>query len=144
LSNTTARPSREKIRFVAPDRLIWLATAAILLWGVWAFGSEVVLNLRLGHQAGQLKAQNTQLAAENAQAQRDLASAASPSAMEEEARKYGFARPSENVYIIVKPSPSPAATAGAGHPGRSAEARAAGGVGGAWQAVVGWWKNLWH
>jgi cell division protein FtsB len=144
LSNTTVRPSREKIRFVAPDRLIWLAAAAILVWGGWAFGSEVMLNLRLGQQSDQLKAQNAQLAAENAQAQRDLASAASPSALEEEARKYGFARPSENVYIIVKPSPSPAAIAGAGHPAGSAEAHAAGGVGGAWQAVVGWWKNLWH
>ncbi len=129
---------------MAPDRLIWLATAAILLWGVWAFGSEVVLNLRLGHQSDQLKAQNAQLAAENAQAQRDLASAASPSAMEEEARKYGFARPSENVYIIVKPSPSPAATAGGGRAAGSGEARSAGGVSGAWQAVVRWWKNLWH
>jgi cell division protein FtsB len=133
-----------KIRFVAPDRLIWLATAAILLWGVWAFGSEVVLNLRLGHQIDQLKAQNAQLTADNAQAQRDLATAASPSAMEEEARKYGFARPSEEVYIIVKPSPSPAvpSTTG-GVTGRRAP-QPAGGVSGVWQAVVRWWRNLWQ
>jgi len=144
LSNTTARPSRVKIRFVARDRLIWLATLAILLWGVWAFGSEVVLNLRLGHQIDQLKAQNAQLAADNAQAQRDLATAASPSAMEEVARKYGFARPSEEVYIIVKPNPSPAvAAATGGVTGRRAP-RAAGGVSGVWQAVVRWWRNLWQ
>jgi cell division protein FtsB len=131
-----------KIRFVAPDRLIWLATAAILLWGGWAFGSEVLLNLRLGHQIDQLKAQNAQLAADNAQAQRDLTTASSPSAMEEEARKYGFARPSENVYIIVKPSPSPAATAGGG--AGSSATRSAGGGGGVWKAVERWWRNLWH
>ncbi len=133
-----------KIRVVAPDRLIWLATVAILLWGVWAFGSEVVLNLRLGHQIDQLKAQNAQLTADNAQAQRDLATAASPSAMEEEARKYGFARPSEQVYIIVKPSRSPAVpSATGGVTGRRAP-QTAGGVNGAWQAVVRWWRNLWQ
>jgi hypothetical protein len=120
-----------------------MATAAILLWGVWAFGSEVVLNLRLGHQIDQLKAQNTQLAADNTQAQRDLATASSPSAMEEEARKYGFARPSENVYIIVKPSPSPAASAGIS-PARHRADSQAGGASGAWQSVVRWWRNLWH
>jgi len=144
-----------KIRFVAPDRLIWLATVAILLWGVWAFGSEVALNLRLGHQIDQLQAQNAQLATENAQAQRDLASAASPSAMEEEARKYGFARPGENVYIIVRPSPSPAGvggsseSAGAGSGGRAGHAQGGGsggrgGVGGVWHAIERWWSNLWH
>jgi cell division protein FtsB len=132
-----------KIRFVAPGRLIWMATAVILLWGVFAFGSEVVLNLRLGHQIDQLKAQNAQLAADNAQTQRDLATASSPSAMEEEARKYGFARPSENVYIIVKPSPSPAAPTGSSA-GTSRVESHPGGVSGAWQSVVRWWRNLWH
>ena len=132
-----------KIRLVAPGRLIWLATLAILLWGVWAFGSEVALNLRLGHEIDQLQAQNAQLAADNAQAQRDLSTAASPSAMEEEARKYGFARPSEHVYIIVKPSPS---AVGANAPvsgGRDAHLQS-GGVIRAWQAVERWWSNLWH
>lgn len=133
-----------KIRFVAPDRLIWLATVAILLWGVWAFGSEVALNLRLGHQIDQLKAQNAQLATENAQAQRDLATAASPGALEEVVRKYGFARPSEQVYIIVKPSPSPA---GSGTGAASASGRAGhspGGLEGIWQSVERWWSNLWQ
>jgi Septum formation initiator len=120
-----------------------MATAVILLWGVFAFGSEVVLNLRLGHQIDQLKAQNAQLAADNAQTRRDLATASSPSAMEEEARKYGFARPSENVYIIVKPSASPAAPTG-GAAGTSRVESHPGGVSGAWQSVVRWWRNLWH
>lgn len=120
-----------------------MATAAILLWGMWAFGSEVVLNLRLGHQIDQLKAQNAQLAADNTQTQRDLSTASSPSAMEEEARKYGFARPSENVYIIVKPSPSPAVPAG-GSAGKSRVDSHPGGVSGAWQSVVRWLRNLWH
>lgn len=142
-----------KIRFVAPDRVIWAVTVAILLWGVWAFGSEVALNLRLGHQIDQLQAQNAQLATDNAQAQRDLAAAASPSAMEEEVRRYGFARPSENVYIIVRPSPSPVAGGGVGGSsgGRSAGRAGAapgggvrGGVGGVWQAIERWWSNLWH
>lgn len=127
--------------------MIWLATAAIVLWGVWAFGSEVVLNLRLGHQIDQLKAQNAQLSAENAQAQQDLATVASPSAMEEEARRYGFARPSEQVYIIVKPSPSPAAaTTGAttAATGKRASQAGAAGVSGVWQTVVRWWRNLWQ
>jgi len=38
----------------------------------------------------------------------------SPSAMEEAARKAGFARPGEQVYVIVKPSGSASAVAAGG------------------------------
>ncbi len=96
-----------------PDRLLWVAVGGVMLWGVWAFGSETVLNLRLNQQVASLRAQNEHLAESNEQARRDLKAAESPATMEEAARRQGFARPGEQVYII-KPSPSAAVPAGAG------------------------------
>src|SRR2546429_6248906 len=55
------------IYLAAPDRLIWLVVGAIVLWGVWAFGSELVLNLRLNHEVQTLSDGNAQLAASNEQ-----------------------------------------------------------------------------
>ena len=131
--------------------MIWVVVAAIVLWGVWAFGSELVLNLRLNHEVQQLREDNAQLAASNEQTRRQLTVAGSPAAMEEAARKAGFTRPGEQVYVIVKPSGSAAAVGVAASvspvPGvaRSATKRSTtktdGGVIG---AIENWWRNVWH
>jgi len=150
LSTSEPKASRAKVHIAAPDRLIWIVVAAIVLWGVWAFGSELMLNLRLNHEVQALRDGNAQLAASNEQTRTQLAVGGSPAAMEEAARKAGFARPGEQVYVIVKPSDSasPAAV------GTSAAARAAsspairGSVakhdGGVIGAIKDWWRNLWH
>jgi cell division protein FtsB len=152
LSTSEPKASRAKVHLAAPDRLIWLVVGAIVLWGVWAFGSELMLNLRLNHEVQSLRDGNAQLAASNEQTRKELSGAASPAAMEEAARKAGFARPGEQVYVIVKPSDSAAAaavgeTAAPGvvpsAVGRRATAKPAGGAG-VIDAIEKWWRNLWH
>src|SRR5439155_1442032 len=113
------KASRAKVHLAAPDRLIWLVVGGIVLWGVWAFGSELMLNLRLNHEVQSLRQGNAELAASNDQTRKELTVAGSPAAMEEAARKAGFARPGEQVYVIVKPgsSASPVAAGGSASPG---------------------------
>jgi len=150
LSTSEPKASRAKVHLGAPDRLIWVVVAAIVLWGVWAFGSELVLNLRLNHEVQALRDGNAQLAASNEQTRKELAVGGSPAAMEEAARKAGFSKPGEQVYVIVKPSDSalpaavgtPAAPRVASSPAiRGTVAKHDGGVIG---AIKDWWRNLWH
>ncbi len=148
LSTSEPKASRAKVHLAAPDRLIWLVVGAIVLWGVWAFGSELVLNLRLNHEVSTLRDGNTQLAASNEQTRKELAIVGSPGAMEEAARKSGFARPGEQVYVIVKPSDSaaPAAAAASASPAvaPSAKRPTSKSDGGVIGAIENWWRNLWH
>ena len=148
MSTSEPKASRAKVHIAAPDRLIWIVVAAIVLWGVWAFGSELMLNLRLNHEVQSLRDGNAQLAASNGQTRKEVSVAASPAAMEEAARKAGFARPSEQVYVIVKPSDSAAAAiVGSASPAVAPSARQSvkkqdgGGVIG---RIENWWRSLWH
>ena len=153
MSTSEPKASRAKVHLAAPDRLIWVVVAAIVLWGVWAFGSELVLNLRLNHEVQQLREDNAQLAASNEQTRRQLTVAGSPGAMEEAARKAGFTRPGEQVYVIVKPSgsasaaavgvaasPSPVSNVARSATKRSTTKTDGGVIGG----IENWWRNLWH
>jgi cell division protein FtsB len=152
LSTSESKAPRAKLHLAAPDRVIWLVVAAIVVWGVWAFGSELVLNLRLDQQMQQLRDGNAQLAAQNAQARRQLTLVSSPGALEEAARKAGFARPGEQVYVIVKPSDaaSAAAVGEAVSPSPVPSTvprnhrRTATSGGGVIGAIENWWRNLWH
>ena len=152
MSTTEPKASRAKLHLAAPDRVIWLVVAAIVVWGVWAFGSELMLNLRLDQQVQQLRDGNAQLAASNADTRRQLAVSGSPGSLEEAARKAGFARPGEQVYVIVKPSDSASAVAvgeaAAPTPVASAHAAvvrtASKNGGGVIGAIEHWWRNLWH
>lgn len=126
--------------------------AAIVVWGVWAFGSELMLNLRLDQQVQQLRDGNAQLAASNAETRSQLADSGSPASLEEAARKAGFARQGEQVYVIVKPSDSAAAVAvgetAAPSPVSSAHSAvrrtATKDGGGVIGAIEHWWRNIWH
>jgi len=146
LSTSEPKASRAKVHLAAPDRLIWLVVGAIVLWGVWAFGSELVLNLRLNHEVQTLRDGNAQLAASNEQTKKELAIVSSPGAMEEAARKSGFARPGEQVYVIVKPSDSATSAVGLASPGAVSSvgkpvSKQDGGIIG---TIENWWRNLWH
>ena len=81
LSTSEPKASRAKVHLAAPDRLIWIVVGAIVVWGLWAFGSELMLNLRLNHEVQALKAGNAQLATINAETTRTLAVATSPDEM---------------------------------------------------------------
>ena len=153
LSTSEPKASRAKVHLAAPDRVIWLVVAAIVLWGVWAFGSELMLNLRLNQEVQQLRDGNAQLATANDQARKQLVVAGSPGSLEEAARKAGFARPGEQVYVIVKPSDaaSPVAAGEAAtrspvsSPSHQVVDRATGKHdGGVIGSIEQWWRNLWH
>jgi len=149
LSTSEPKASRAKVHLAAPDRLIWVVVGAIVLWGVWAFGSELMLNLRLNHEVQTLRDGNAQLAAGNEQTRKQLAAGGSPAAMEEAARKAGFARPGEQVYVIVKPTESSGATAAVGGsaapaaPGAVSE-RSVDKHGGVIGTIENWWRSVWH
>jgi len=150
LSTSEPKASRAKVHLAAPDRLIWVVVGAIVLWGVWAFGSELMLNLRLNHEVQTLRDTNAQMAASNEQTRKELSVGGSPAAMEEAARKAGFARPGEQVYVIVKPSDSavPAAVGGSASPSSgpsSSTPRTTGKHdGGVIGTIENWWRSLWH
>jgi cell division protein FtsB len=150
LSTSEPKASRAKVHIAAPDRLVWIVVAAIVLWGVWAFGSELMLNLRLNHEVQALRDGNAQLAASNEQTRTQLAAGGSPAAMEEAARKAGFSKPGEQVYVIVKPSDSalPAAVGTPAAPRVASSPAIPGAVakhdGGVIGAIKEWWRNLWH
>ena len=150
MSTSEPKASRAKVHIAAPDRLIWIVVAAIVLWGVWAFGSELMLNLRLNHEEQSLRDANAQLAASNEQTKTQLAAGGSPAAMEEAARKAGYTRQGEQVYVIVKPSDSaPPATVGTSPapgvaPSPSIRGPVAKHEGGVIGAIKEWWRNLWH
>ena len=71
-----------------------------------------MLNLRLNHEVQSLRGANARLSAGNDQIRRELTASGSPGSLEESARKAGFARPGEQVYVIVKPSGTAASTVG--------------------------------
>lgn len=153
LSTSEPKASRAKVHLAAPDRVIWIVVAGIVVWGVWAFGSELMLNLRLNAEVQGLRQGNAQLAASNDQTRRQLAVAGSPAAMEEAARKAGFAKPGEQVYVIVKPSVaasaaavgeavSPSPVSGVSkHAIRRPATKNGGGVIG---TIEQWWRSVWH
>ena len=110
-----------------------------------------MLNLRLDQQVQQLRDGNAQLAASNAETRKQLAVSGSPASLEEAARKAGFSRPGEQVYVIVKPSDSASAAAvgeaASPIPVPTAHAAANRTVtknGGVIGAIEQWWRNLWH
>ncbi|MEA2635905.1 MAG: Septum formation initiator [Chloroflexota bacterium] len=151
MSTSEPKAPRAKVHIAAPDRLIWIVVAAIVLWGVWAFGSELMLNLRLNHEVQSLRSGNAQLAASNEQTRTQLAAGGSPAAMEEAARKAGFSKPGEQVYVIVKPSDSasPAAVGTYAAPRMASSPAIRGSVanrpdGGVIGAIKDWWRTVWH
>ena len=82
--------------------------AILGLIAAWMIGSliqEIALDRSLGHQASELRQQNAAIAATNQGYQRDIADVASGAAAEEEARKDGYARSDEHLYIVATPPP---------------------------------------
>jgi cell division protein FtsB len=144
LSTSEPKASRAKVHLAAPDRVIWIVVGGIVLWGLWAFGSELMLNLRLNHEVQSLRDSNARLSAANDQTRRELAASGSPASLEESARKAGFSRPGEQVYVIVKPSGTAAPTVGGTPSLPVGQANARNQDGGVIGAVERWWSDLWH
>ena len=140
MSTSEPKASHAKVHLAAPDRLIWIVVGAIVVWGVWAFGSELMLNLRLNSEVQSLRAGNAALADQNALTSRQLSAANSPGAWEEAARKEGYTRAGEQVYVIVKPTPAAEQPTAPPSVGQQAGKQVSGVIG----AIQKWWGNLWH
>ena len=91
--------------------VILIAVAVALLWAGVAFAQEAFVSHRLSQQVTELRRQNAEIVAQNAGYKKDVQALQSGTADEEEARRNGYAKPNEKLYLVttVSPSPSPAA-----------------------------------
>ena len=81
---------------------------AVAVWVAYSFAEEAYLNHQLHQQVADLQHRNAAITAQNAAYRRDLASASAPSATDEVARQYGYARPDEKVFVVSSATPTPA------------------------------------
>ena len=92
--------------------IIVAVVAVIAVWVAYAFAQEAYIGHKLSQQVADLHRQNSRLAAENKGYRQDVKAINSGAANEEEARKNGYARSGERVYLITEaPSPSPSSGA---------------------------------
>ena len=91
--------------------VILIAVAVALLWAGVAFAQEAFVSHRLSQQVTELRRQNAEIVAQNAGYKKDVQALQSGTADEEEARRNGYAKPNEKLYLVTtaSPSPSPAA-----------------------------------
>jgi hypothetical protein len=83
--------------------------AAMAVFGLWMLGSlfqELALNQSLGQQRADLQNQNSALASTNDSYRKDIGAVTSGASAEEEARKDGYARSNERLYLVGTPPPS--------------------------------------
>jgi cell division protein FtsB len=121
------RPRRASASNGIVDRRVRLSHQTFLLgamaiFGLWMLGSLVqgiALERTLSDQAVALREQNANLGTTNDAYRKDIAAVSSGAAAEEEARKEGYARSNEKLYLVSTPPPSPAPAA-AKKPGPSA------------------------
>ncbi|MHB8572547.1 MAG: FtsB family cell division protein [Candidatus Dormibacteria bacterium] len=81
--------------------------AVLLSWVVYAFARQVYLAYSLDQQAAAIRQENAAIAADNARYQRQVTTAGTAESAEEQARRLGYTRPGEQVFIVAQPSPSP-------------------------------------
>ena len=105
---------------ISRETLIVGLLVLVAIWLVWSFAQEVILSRDLGHQAADLRQQNTALQTENRGYQRDIAASTSGAAAEEEARGDGFSKPKEKLYMIgASPARTPARAPAAQPPAKA-------------------------
>jgi len=93
---------------VARHTIVLGAVLAAAAWAAIAYAQEAYLGHRLSQQVGDLRHQNEVLAAQNQGYHRDIAAINSGAADEEEARRNGYSKPYEHVYLVTgTPSPAP-------------------------------------
>jgi cell division protein FtsB len=115
------RPRRASASHGIVDKRVRLShqtflLAAMAVFGLWMVGSliqELSLNQSLSRQAAALSDQNAALRSTNDAYRKDIGAVTSGAAAEEEARKDGYARSGEKLYLITTPPPSTAVPAAA-------------------------------
>lgn len=81
------------------------AMAVLALWMAGSLVQEFSLNQSLSRQAADLRDRNASLRTTNDEYRKDIAAVSSGAAAEEEARKDGYARSDEKLYLIATPPP---------------------------------------
>jgi cell division protein FtsB len=104
-----APPGVPRPRLVAARRTIVLAAVlGVAVWAAFAYAQEAYLGHRLSQQVSDLRQQNALLAEQNQGYHRDISAIKSGAVDEEEARRNGYSRPYEHVYLVTgTPSPAP-------------------------------------
>ena len=108
------RPRRASASNGIVDKRVRLSHQTVLLAGMaviglWMVGSiiqELSLNQSLSQQAASLRDQNAALRSTNDAYRKDVGAVTSGAAAEEEARKDGYARSNEKLYLVATPPPS--------------------------------------
>jgi len=105
-----APPGVPRPRVAVARRTIVLAVVlCAAAWAAVAYAQEAYLGHRLSQQVSDLRHQNQVLAAQNQGYNRDISAINSGAADEEEARRNGYSKPYEHVYLVTgTPSPAPA------------------------------------
>jgi len=108
------RPRRASASNGIVDRRVRLShqtfiLAAMAVFGLWLLGSlfqELTLNQSLSQQAADLHNQNAALASTNDAYRKDIGAVTSGASAEEEARRDGYARGNEKLYLVGTPPPA--------------------------------------
>jgi cell division protein FtsB len=79
--------------------------AVLALWMAGSLVQELSLNQSLSHQAADVRDQNASLRATNGEYRKDINGVSSGAAAEEQARRDGYARSDEKLYLIATPPP---------------------------------------
>ena len=103
------QPGVPRPRLVAARRTIVFGVLLCAAgWAALAYAQEAFLGHRLSQQVSDLRHQNEVLAAQNQGYHRDISAINSGAADEEEARRNGYSKPYEHVYLVTgTPSPAP-------------------------------------
>lgn len=100
MAHQAARRPRRSRYVEAASLLVLIAFAA---WIAYSFAQEAYIDHRLAQERAARAAQNAQIQAQNDAYQRDIAAVMSGADAEESARRDGYARLSEKVYVVAPP-----------------------------------------
>ena len=93
---------------VARRTIVFAVVLGVAAWAAFAYAQEAYLGHRLSQQVNDLRQQDQVLAAQNQGYHRDISAINSGAANEEEARRNGYSKPYEHVYLVTgTPSPAP-------------------------------------
>jgi len=118
---------------LSQETLLLAGMAVVGMWMVASLVQELALNQSLSRQAAALRDRNAALETTNDGYRKDIGAISSGAAAEEEARKEGYARSDEKLYIIA--TPPPATPAPPPHP--AARPPQAGPLEALWRLVTG-------
>jgi cell division protein FtsB len=117
--NTTLTATRGPgSRTLGATRIVIIIAVALgVAWAAFTYAQEAYLSHKLTQQASDLRHQNAVLAAQNKGYHKDIQAITSGAANEEEARRNGYSKPPEKLYLVAAPpTPMPATPSPSPHP----------------------------